>query len=380
MNTDKIGTLEAISSVIIVILSHIILNLPNELLSSTLSAAPLNVIYITGIVLLLYLLATKLFKPFHNKDILDIAEYVGGSILKKIVSVIYSLHLIFISGILICSFADTIKAIYLQNMPSELICLLFILIAVLANLFGFKSISRTNAILMPFILITILIIFISLFTAFVPQRIFPVFGYGVNETFILGASNIFAFGELLILFLIRPNLSDNKQAKKVGIASILLSGVFLLLSVTALLLLFPFITGGEGVLSIYMITRSIHFGNFFQRVDALFILIWALTFFSYLSVIIYYILKIAKKNVTSKKNSPIIFIIALAIFIVTLIPQNISQIRFAENVIYKYSSLIVVFVLSFSILILGYLKKRKRKSLVQINENEINNGGNFNEG
>ena len=373
MNNDKIGTLEAISLVIIVIISHLILNLPNELLSSTLSAATLNVIYITGIVLLLFLFATKLFKPFKNKDILDVAEYVGGDILKKIVSTIYSLHLIFISGILIASFADTIKAIYLQNMPSELICLLFILIAVLANLFGFKSVSRTNAILMPFILITILIIFISLFTAFVPERIFPILGYGVNETFVMGASNIFAFGELLILFLIRPNLSDNKQAKKVGVSSILLSGLFLLLSVTALLLLFPFITGGEGVLSIYMITRSIHFGNFFQRVDALFILIWALTFFSYLSVIISYVLKIAKKNVTSQKSSSFVFLIAIAIFIVTLIPQNISQIRFAENVIYKYSSLIVVFGLSFLILILGYFKKKKSEGLVQIDSKKINN-------
>lgn len=372
MNTDKIGTLEAISLVIIVIISHIILNLPNEILSSTLSAAPLNIIYITGIVLLLFLFATKLLKPFQNKDILDVAEYVGGSTFKKIVSVIYSLHLIFISGILISSFADTIKAIYLQNMPSELICLLFILIAVLANLFGFKSVSRTNALLMPFILITILIIFISLFTAFVPQRIFPILGYGANETFILGASNIFAFGELLILFLIRPNLNNSKQAKKVGVASILLSGLFLLLSVTALLLLFPFITGGEGILSIYMITRSIHFGNFFQRVDALFILIWALTFFSYLSVVISYTLKIAKKNTVSQKSSPFVFIIALAIFIVTLIPQNISQIRFAENVIYKYSSLIIVFGLSFTILILGYLKKRKHEGLVQISNKEIN--------
>ena len=67
MNNDKIGTLEAISLVIIVIISHLILNLPNELLSSTLSAATLNVIYITGIVLLLFLFATKLFKPFKIK-------------------------------------------------------------------------------------------------------------------------------------------------------------------------------------------------------------------------------------------------------------------------------------------------------------------------
>lgn len=368
MNTDKIGSLEAISLVIIVMISHIILSLPNEILTSTLSAAPLNVIYITSLVLIFYIIACKLFKPFHNKDILDVAEYVGGSIFRKIVSYIYIAHLIFISGILILSFADTIKTIYLQSMPTELICLVFILIAVLANQFGFKSVSRTNAIFMPFILITVLIIFLSLFTDFVPQRIFPILGYGGKETFLTGATNIFAFGEIILLFLIRPNLKDTKQAKKVGIISILLSGSFLFITVLALLLLFPFITGGEGALSIYMITRSIKFGKFFQRADALFILIWALTFFSYLSVAMSYTLKIAKKNTKNTKNSPSLYVIAILLFIVTLIPQNISQIRFAENIIYKYSSIIVVFGLSFVILLLGYLKKRKLRGIVEINQ------------
>ena len=41
--------------------------------------------------------------------------------------------------------------------------------------------------------------------------------------------------------------------------------------------------------------------------------------------------------------------------------------------IYKYSSLIVVFGLSFLILILGYFKKKKSEGLVQIDSKKINN-------
>ena len=144
-------------------------------------------------------------------------------------------------------------------------------------------------------------------------------------------------------------------------------------SVTSLLLLFPFVSGGEGVLSIYMVTRSIQFGKFFQRVDALFILIWALTFFSYLSVVMSYILKMNKKSTDTNKKSPMIYFIGIGIFIVTLIPQNISQIRFAENVIYKYSSLIIVFGLTFVILLLGFLKKRRERGLVEITSKEVKN-------
>ena len=84
-----------------------------------------------------------------------------------------------------------------------------------------------------------------------------------------------------------------------------------------------------------MITRSIQFGTFFQRVDAFFILIWVLTFFSYLSVIFAFTLKITNKNLKTQSSNIPAFLIGLGVFIVTLIPQNIAQIRFAENVIYQ---------------------------------------------
>lgn len=369
MNNNKISFVESVSLTLIVIISHILLNLPNEILGSTASSGPLNVIYISVLAVIVFLIFNKLFSPFKGKDILDVAEFVGGNILKKVVSIIYTLYIIFIAGILLLNFANTLKTIYLQDMPTELICLVFILIALIANQFGFKSVTRTNAIILPFIIVAILIIFFALSVRFVPERFFPILGYGVNNTFVLGSTNIFAFGEILLLFLMRSNYKDPKDSKKIGLTSIILSGIILFLSITSLLLIFPFATGGEGILSIYMITRSIQFGTFFQRVDAFFILIWVLTFFAYISVLLAFALKITNKNIKAEKSNVPAFLIAFGIFIVTLIPQNIAQIRFAENVIYKYSCLIIVFGMSFIILLLGYLKMRK-KGLVNIETKE----------
>ena len=360
MNNNRIGFVESISLTLIVIISHILLNLPNEILGSTASSGPLNVIYITILAVILFLVFNKLFSPFQGKDILDVAEFVGGNILKKVVSIIYTLYFIFVCGILLLNFANTLKTVYLQDMPTSLICLVFILIALIANQFGFKNVSRINAIILPFIVVAILIIFFALSVRFVPERFFPVLGYGVNNTFILGATNVFAFGEIILLLLMRSSYKDPKDVKRNGLTSVILSGIILFLSVTSLILIFPFATGGEGILSIYMITRSIQFGTFFQRIDAFFILIWVLTFFSYLSVVFAFILRITNKNLRMQKSNIPTFIVGLGVFIVTLIPQNIAQIRFAENVIYKYACLIIVFGMSFVILLLGYLKKNKK--------------------
>ena len=76
MKVDKINTIEAVFLVIIVMLTHIILNLPNAILNSTGSAAILNVIYCFGITIIFFLILNKLFFLFSEKDIIYVSEYV----------------------------------------------------------------------------------------------------------------------------------------------------------------------------------------------------------------------------------------------------------------------------------------------------------------
>ena len=304
------------------------------------------------------------------------AEFVGGKTLKIITNIIYSVYLIIVSGILILNFSEMIKLIYFHNAQTCLIVAIFLLAAVIVNKIGFKNVVKVNTLIVFVVLITVVIIFSASLNHIEFERIFPILGYGVNETFIFGALNIFSFGGLIYLYLIRPNLTDQNNYKKVGIASITLSSIYLLLSVASLLFLFPFLSKGTETLSVYMSTRTIEFGKFFERSDALFILVWIFAFLSYLSVIISYVTKINKKVFNVKNSSPIIYIVSLLILIVTLLPNSYNQIRFLENTVYKYTALIVVFVFSFIILLMGYLKKnnyiakrrKTRKSIIKVND------------
>ena len=160
------------------------------------------------------------------------------------------------------------------------------------------------------------------------------------------------------MFFIRPNLKNIKDYKKVGILSILISAGFLFLSVASILLLFPFLTAGNSVLSVYLTTRTIQFGNILPRTDALFMFIWIYNFVLYLSVIILYVVKVNKETFSLKSPSIVIYIVGFFIFITALIPQNTMQIAFLETIVYKYFSIFVVFILNFIILLIGYFKKK----------------------
>ena len=277
----------------------------------------------------------------------------GGPVLKAITSIIFTVYLIFASSILMANFSEFLRVVYFHSSPSWIITFIFVITAIIANKLGFRSLIKVNTLIVPIVLITELVVFLGGLGKIEFQRALPILGHGFGQTFISGFSNIFAFGGLLYLYLIRPNLKNNVNYKKVGIISISLSGLFLLLSVASLLFLFPFLINGVNTLSVYMSTRVI------ERTDALFIFVWLFAFISYLCVIIAYISKINQKNCNVKNPSIFIYLTGLLILAVSLIPSNTSVIRFAETVLYKNAALFIVFGYSFIILIIGYLKKKK---------------------
>ncbi len=357
MNNEKINTIEATFLIVIVTLAHIILNLPNSILKQSGSASIINVIFVSFLTIVFFFILNKLFKPFPGKDIIDVSEFVGGKFLKFLTNLIYSVYLIFVSSILVLNFSELLKLIYFPNAFTPLIILMFLIAGIIVNKLGFKNIIKLNTLIVFVVLITVVVIFCASLDHVEFQRIYPILGYGVKETFLTGALNIFSFAGMIFLYLIRPNLKEQNSYKKIGIISIILSSLYLLLSVSSLLFLFPFLTTGTETLSVYMSTRTIEFGKFLERSDALFILVWVFTYLSYLSIIISYITKTNKKVFNVQNSSPIIYIVALLIFAVSFLPKNSAQIIFLETVVYKYSALFVIFIYSFIVLLLGYFKK-----------------------
>lgn len=186
MSKKTISTLQAISICVTVMISHIILDLPNNLITNTGSSSILNLIYVFGITIIIFLLASKVLKIFPGFDIMDICEYVAGKKIKNVFSAIICVYLLVISAFVIRIFAESLVLIYFPNIDLEVVILIFITITAILNLFEFRSIAQTATMILPIILIAMVTIFIYSMTDFTPQRALPIFGYGLSETFITG--------------------------------------------------------------------------------------------------------------------------------------------------------------------------------------------------
>ena len=157
MPDRKIGNIEAICLVLTIMINHIILNLPKNLIATTSSSSIINIIFISIIALGIVFLICQLLKRFPSFDILDVSKFLGGKWLKIIIGILFIAYLIFTMSILLRSFSEGLKIIFFPKTSVPIIMLLFIFAIIVANKLGFSSIVRSNLFFMPIVLLSILL-------------------------------------------------------------------------------------------------------------------------------------------------------------------------------------------------------------------------------
>lgn len=363
MGNSKIGTFGAISLILTTIITHTVLSLTKNLLNTTKSSIIINLIYLGIIALLIVLLINKLFKKFPGMDILDICNFLGGTkygkLIKNILGTIFIAYFIFSSAVCIRNFCESLKIIYYQQVNIIYIIYSFIFAILLINRLSFNATLKANLLVVPFALITTLFLFLGNIQNFNIERIFPIFGNGIFDTFVTGIGNIYSFSGIIFLYFLPPLLKEPKNFKKIGIISIIISLIYLLLCVAITLFMFSAYSSTDSIIPLYIAARYIEFGAFFQRLEVIFLLVWVISFACYLGITTRFCMLIYKK-ITNIKNTTIIgYLFPLLILATSLIPRNYAISKFFEDIIYKYWDISLVFIISISILIFSNLKRKR---------------------
>ena len=131
---NSLSKFEAISIIIIITITQIILNIPEYIINLTGTGTIVNVVYIAIIGIIFCFIIHNLLKNFPNFDIIDIAQFLGGNFLKFILSVIFIIFFMLSAIIAISSFTYLIKSIYFSNYSTLFMTLFFIAVIIFANL------------------------------------------------------------------------------------------------------------------------------------------------------------------------------------------------------------------------------------------------------
>lgn len=360
-NTYKMQKYEAVCLILIVMVNKLILNVPYYIIDLVGTGAVINLIYVGVLGLIFVLCLNYLFQKFPNSDIIDISEFLGGKVFKIIMGIIFIIFFFLVSYITLTGFTNVIKTIYFGNSPLIFILLFFMIGIVIANFVGFKSIIRTICLVVPFTLASIVLALFAVYDEFAFDKFSPFFGYNMQTTFINGLLNTFSLYVVTYYYFLMPLLKDGFNFKKVTTISYIVSWLLQFLTVISILTIFPITNDSEPLNSLYLLSRKIELGDFLQRLDALFVLLWLISIFCYLSVSIFMINRIIKK-LTNISNEKIITLSTTSIFFgICLLPFNIALSRFMENVVYRYLIIGLIFIVCFIILLLANLKLKFKK-------------------
>lgn len=361
MENTKLGNKEAIALLVTITFNHIIMNITKAIIESSESASIINVLYIGIIAIIFTSIICYFLKKFPTLDLIDISDYLGGKILKWLIGILFVGYFIFFSGNLLNMFSTFLEIIYFQLVKPKYIVALFVIGAVIACTLRHNAIFRSTFIIFPFLIVSTLFIFIGDFRYFIFEKMYPILGNGATATFLTGLSNMFAFQGLAYIYFIPSKLKEPNQLKKIAITSVVLSCIFLLISVAIILFMFNGFVETDELLPLYSATKYIEFGSFFQKLDSIFVLIWIASFVNYLGIALKFSSYILKKLTNIENENIFAYILGIVLFFIGIWQKNYAISKFLASTAYKYAFFILIVGISFLILLSATIKQKVRK-------------------
>ena len=356
-NKIKFGKWEAITFLINLICAKIFLFYPRMTVEDAGTAGWIMSIFSSMVTFILFFIFTKLYARFEGKDILDIAEHLGGKPLKISIGMITAGIALLLDIIFIREFSEDMKIISLPLSPLSFIMFFFSIGAVLGAMLGIEAIVRWCAIVVPLISAAYIIILLGVLPQSNFNNVFPILGTGLKDIFSNGLFRVSVFSELLAIFFLAPFLGDNKIVRSTGYIALGISSVFLLVSSLAYILVFSYPSSLEPFNPIYQMARLINLGRFFQRIESVFVFIWAMAALLYITSLFYLVVYVIAKSSGLRYLRPIIMPLAVIVFSAAFLQPNlISTIEIKTNILYK-----TVGIGSFAIFALVMLLARLRK-------------------
>lgn len=362
-NNNCLGKLESISIILMVMINKLILNIPYYIVNLTGTGSLINILGIGLIDFLFVLAIVKLFQNFETSDIIDVSEYLGGKFLKIAIAIISVLLFLLVSFITLLDFSNVLHKIYFSQFPMIYILSFFIIGVAIANFIGLRSISRITSFIIPIALFSILVTFAAIFKDLNITTFTPLLGESYKKTFLYGLTNTFSMYIIVYYYFLKPFLKEPKDFKKISLISYGISLILLILTIISMLTIFNSNSSNAPINSLFLLARQIELGTFLQRVDALFILLWILSIFCYLSFVVFVINSIIKKVTKISNEKMLTFSTCSILFGLCLIPFNIAELNFIEDVIYRYVILIFMLGIGIILLILSNIKLHRKKGI-----------------
>lgn len=267
-----------------------------------------------------------LFYLYPGKNIIEIFELTLGRFFGGLFSLIFSAYFLFTAATLLREFLDIFKIYFMPNTPTWIFCVCMIIVAMLSAFMGLESIARTAKIFAFFILFSFLIVMLLCSQNYKTENLYPLLGYGIGSTVGYGVLRCSVYDEVMILTVFAGSLQGTKYLKRAGYLSLLLTGLLGSLAIFCFTLAFPIHVLQELTAPMFVLTRNINYGPFFQRLEPLLVFIWLFSTLITISILFYCSASCFAKACRLPSTRPPLFPLSVFLYVIAMAPEDFLQI------------------------------------------------------
>lgn len=354
---EVIGSWECIATLGCISIIPVMLATPAVSANDFGTASFLHSIYAAITAGLFLFIIFNLYSKFKNKDILDVSEFAGGKLTKYLTGFLAIFYLMLSSVVTLSEFNENIRNILFPHAPAAYISSLFVLAIFVGTFVGLKGIIRTSSLIAPVIITGFIAMFISLLGKIDLTNFTPILGNGAKTFFIDGAFRIGRYESFLLILLLGPNI---KNLGKTATKSFFMVTFIILISLFLIFGIIPYPSVTENYFALFEVSRLVSYGRFIQRVESIFILVWLVATFIYLSLGVTLIVHIMKKlfNITYyRRLIPSVTILLLS---ASLLLSSYVDIVNYRRILSVYIAPILIFLYPFIVLLIATIKQKKK--------------------
>ncbi|GIO44217.1 GerAB/ArcD/ProY family transporter [Paenibacillus apis] len=358
---DKITSSQAAVFLTNTLLGAGILTLPRNVTQAMQTPDAWITILLGGAAMLgIVLLMVKLCLQFPGQTVFQYAGKIIGKFPGKLVGMLLILYFIVVAGFEIRTLAEVTTFFLLEGTPSEAIVLPFIWAGVYLVLGGINSIARVFQIVLPISILVLLVSFGVSLRLFDINHLRPVLGSGFLPILRGMKTAILIYAGCEVILTLTAFLQEPKQAVKAMLGGIAIPIFLYLLTVV-------FVIGCLSVDSVVTSTwptidlvRSFEITGFFiERLEFPFMVIWLMQMFCNFSSF-FFQASLGISQIFNVRLKPVIFLLAPAIFIATMLPRSLQDVFTLGDSI-GYIGLGMFFLLPLLLTLIWMIRKKGTK-------------------
>ena len=333
---NEYGTWGLVSLIITLIITKVLISSPSFYAKQSASAGWLEVM-ISGIFeIFMLFLVLRLVLNFEKMDLVDIAECAFGRIGKIIVGVLSVAAVVISASAVFRCFCELIRNTVIRGISYDDVSF-FILAASLAGAYlGVRKQVNLSGLILPILLVAVAIILLINVPRYSITNILPISGVGVRGIIKNALLKNASFYEIGIILFFLPYLKDKTSVKKTSFTALSVSVILSSIIALQYQLAVPYEAAGSFSLPLYQMTRMIKAGTFFQRIEPLNIFIWSGAMYLYVGIGIRMSAHIYKKTFSISETRPMVFVFALLITLLALIPGSETNVERIYDFILTY--------------------------------------------